>query len=63
MIKAVATGSLTLGQKQKADTLDALANGYKAVGALTIDIVQLIEEVKPVVNQGNKAQIVKAMQT
>ncbi|EFV74830.1 hypothetical protein HMPREF1013_04856 [Bacillus sp. 2_A_57_CT2] len=62
-IKAVASAQLALGQKAKADTMDALAEGYKVVNALAAEIRQLIDTVKPVVSKSNKSQIVQALQT
>lgn len=62
-IKAVATGSLTLGQKAKADTMDALAVGYKAVRDSNYETSLLIDDVGQVVNKTNKAQIVQAVKS
>ncbi|MGE6609996.1 hypothetical protein ACQKFG_05660 [Peribacillus sp. NPDC076916] len=62
-IKAVASAQLSLGGKAKADTMDALAEGYKAVNALSADIYSMIETVTPVISGSNKAQIVKALKT
>lgn len=61
-IKAVSSAQLALVVKAKADTMDALADAYAVVNALTGELSKLIEEVKPVISGSNKAQIVKALQ-
>ncbi|PKR86074.1 hypothetical protein [Heyndrickxia camelliae] len=62
-IAGIASTQLLLGGKARQDIIDALYEGYKAHKALSSEIYQLIGTVKPIINQANKAQIVKALQS
>jgi|GEM_PF-3659470 len=62
-IKAVEKANLALGGKAKAETLDALAEGYKELRELSAELTGLIDEVAQIVNKANKAQIFTALRS
>ncbi|GIP62682.1 hypothetical protein J32TS6_12370 [Virgibacillus pantothenticus] len=62
-IKAIASAKETIKGKAQADVFEVLAEGYRTIRELNVELSSLIDTVETVVNSGNKAQIVKALQT
>jgi hypothetical protein len=60
-ISAVQSALMSVIAKGKAEKMDALADGYKAIKKVSAECTELVQTTKPVVNALNKKAIVEAM--